>query len=273
MKGVFMTTEYLKSGDTVEIIATKQRGKFVRQPISRQQHFIVSLDRGDGVHDELLFLKRQIRKVEEPQEYPFKVGDRVEIIPTKERGRILKNDLCDPDMVWVTVQNRGDFLYLKRDIRKIEPSSECPFKVGDRVEMIQNCCMATVVEVRLEKDDQAEWFAIHVHRDDTDTKCGPYAPSELCKVESTIEPADTPVTSSLDIQIDGDHYKKMGIQPIDYALQNDLNAVQFSIVKHATRYPHKGEAITDLKKVIHYAQIALERQYNVLSQVNYQEPT
>lgn len=90
-------------------------------------------------------------------------------------------------------------------------------------------------------------------------------------VESTIEqPSPLPPTQQ---QIDGDHYRKLSIDPVEYSLANDLNCLQFSIVKHASRYPHKGEAIMDLKKVIHYAQIALERQYGVLSQISYQEPT
>lgn len=70
-------------------------------------------------------------------------------------------------------------------------------------------------------------------------------------------------------QVDGTHYAMMSIEPVDYALANQLNCLQFCMVKHASRYPNKGEAVTDLKKVIDYAQIALKRQFGVDSTITY----
>lgn len=62
-----------------------------------------------------------------------------------------------------------------------------------------------------------------------------------------------------DRQVGGDHYKNLAIQPLDYIMQNQLDYIQGNIVKYATRYPHKGQARDDLNKIIHYAQLALER--------------
>lgn len=66
--------------------------------------------------------------------------------------------------------------------------------------------------------------------------------------------------SALDKQVAGDHYKKMPIQPIEFITKNDLDWYQGNIVKYATRHHAKGGA-DDLRKVIHYAELALEAQY------------
>jgi hypothetical protein len=66
--------------------------------------------------------------------------------------------------------------------------------------------------------------------------------------------------SALDKQIDGTHYKDMAIQPIEYITKNKLDWYQGNIVKYASRHHNKGGA-DDLRKVIHYAELALEDQY------------
>ena len=68
------------------------------------------------------------------------------------------------------------------------------------------------------------------------------------------------MTSALDNQEGGDHYKKLPIQPIEYISANNLDFFQGNIVKYATRHKDKNGA-EDLRKVIHYAQLALELQY------------
>ena len=76
--------------------------------------------------------------------------------------------------------------------------------------------------------------------------------------------------SALKDQVGGNHYKDLKIQPIEYCLVNKLNNIQSSIVRYATRYPNKNKA-EDLKKIIHCAQIALELEYGVHSEVTYDE--
>lgn len=66
--------------------------------------------------------------------------------------------------------------------------------------------------------------------------------------------------SALDVQVGGSHYKDMPIQPIEYITKNKLDWYQGNIVKYASRHHFKNGA-EDLKKVIHYAQLALEDQY------------
>lgn len=77
--------------------------------------------------------------------------------------------------------------------------------------------------------------------------------------------------SAKDRQVAGGHYQKMAIQPIDYITENDLNWFQGNMVKYATRYPHKGCAVDDLRKIIHYAELALEAETQVITDRDYPE--
>lgn len=61
-------------------------------------------------------------------------------------------------------------------------------------------------------------------------------------------------------QVGGDHYKKLTIQPIEYIHHNQLDFFQGNIIKYATRHKDKYGA-EDLRKVIHYAQLAIKLQY------------
>lgn len=69
-----------------------------------------------------------------------------------------------------------------------------------------------------------------------------------------------PRKDALDVQVGGDHYKSLKIQPIEFIHANDLDFFQGNIVKYAARHKSKGGA-ADLRKVIHYAQLALQMQY------------
>lgn len=54
----------------------------------------------------------------------------------------------------------------------------------------------------------------------------------------------------LDVQIGGDHYKSMAIQPMEYSMANKLDACQHTIIKYVTRFRDKG-GIQDLEKAKH----------------------
>lgn len=66
--------------------------------------------------------------------------------------------------------------------------------------------------------------------------------------------------SSLDVQVDGDHYKKYKIQPAQYSHANNLDWYQGEIVKYITRFRDKGRK-KDLEKIIHLVQVLIELEY------------
>lgn len=66
--------------------------------------------------------------------------------------------------------------------------------------------------------------------------------------------------SALDIQIGGEHYRKMKIQPIEFIHANELDFLQGNVVKYITRHKNKNGA-ADVRKALHYCQLILELQY------------
>lgn len=78
--------------------------------------------------------------------------------------------------------------------------------------------------------------------------------------------------SCLTVQHGGNHYKDRGIQPIEFAQANNLDWKQFNVVKYVTRHKDKKGA-EDLKKAIHYLQMALEFDYGVRSAVEFDDGT
>jgi hypothetical protein len=57
--------------------------------------------------------------------------------------------------------------------------------------------------------------------------------------------------NTLDHQVGGDHYQKMGVQPWEIVEKNKLDFFEGSAVAYILRWKEKG-GLTDLKKVIHY---------------------
>lgn len=83
-------------------------------------------------------------------------------------------------------------------------------------------------------------------------------------------PPKAPTTAPADplkVQVGGDHYKGMAIQPIEFSMANRLNACQHSIIKYVCRAGSKGGkagAKQDLDKARHFIdlfQSTLEKEY------------
>ena len=63
-------------------------------------------------------------------------------------------------------------------------------------------------------------------------------------------------------QVGGNHYKKLKIQPIEYAYDNKLDPLQFSIIKYVARFRDKGGK-EDLEKARHCLNMLDEMEYGV----------
>ena len=63
-----------------------------------------------------------------------------------------------------------------------------------------------------------------------------------------------------DKQVGGDHYKKLAIQPMQYSIANNLDALQHTAIKYITRHKFKGGR-ADIEKAIHCLEMVLEMQY------------
>ena len=61
-------------------------------------------------------------------------------------------------------------------------------------------------------------------------------------------------------QVGGKHYLKYEIPPIIWALDNHINAAEFSILRYLLRYRDKN-TLEDLDKAIHYTQILVQQRF------------
>jgi len=62
---------------------------------------------------------------------------------------------------------------------------------------------------------------------------------------------------ALDIQVAGDHYKKLKIQPIEYIHANNLSYCEGNIIKYVSRWRNKA-GIADLEKAKHYIDLLIQ---------------
>lgn len=62
-----------------------------------------------------------------------------------------------------------------------------------------------------------------------------------------------------DEQIGGDHYKKYGIQPVEFIMANDIPFCEGNAIKYLVRWRDKG-GVSDLLKARHYIDLLIEGQ-------------
>ena len=63
--------------------------------------------------------------------------------------------------------------------------------------------------------------------------------------------------SAFNKQVGGGHYLKLKIQPMQYSVENNLDPLQFSVVKYVTRFRDKN-GIADLEKAKHCIEMLIE---------------
>lgn len=63
--------------------------------------------------------------------------------------------------------------------------------------------------------------------------------------------------SSLDKQVDGDHYKNLPIQPIEFIHANGIPFCEANAIKYLCRWRNKN-GIADLEKAKHYIELLIE---------------
>ena len=66
------------------------------------------------------------------------------------------------------------------------------------------------------------------------------------------------MTSALNRQTGGNHYKNMLIQPAEYAEKNGLSLLEGNVVKYISRWKLKGAPLADLLKAKHCIDLLIE---------------
>jgi hypothetical protein len=75
----------------------------------------------------------------------------------------------------------------------------------------------------------------------------------------SIAPDRTPstLTTALDKQVAGDHYKDQPIQPVEYIYANAIGYFEGNVIKYVSRW-RKKNGIADLEKAKHYIELLIE---------------
>jgi hypothetical protein len=63
--------------------------------------------------------------------------------------------------------------------------------------------------------------------------------------------------SATEIQIGGNHYSKMEIQPIEYIMKNKIPYCEANVIKYLSRWRSKN-GVEDLRKAKHYIDLLIE---------------
>jgi hypothetical protein len=65
-------------------------------------------------------------------------------------------------------------------------------------------------------------------------------------------------TKALDVQVAGNHYKSLVIQPVEYIHKNSIGYMAGNVIKYVTRYKSKGAPKADLLKARHYIDLLID---------------
>lgn len=63
--------------------------------------------------------------------------------------------------------------------------------------------------------------------------------------------------SALDVQVGGDHYRSMKIQPVEFVLANGIGFIEGCVIKYVSRWKSKG-GVADLRKARHFLDMLIE---------------
>jgi len=63
--------------------------------------------------------------------------------------------------------------------------------------------------------------------------------------------------NALDVQVAGSHYKKHGIQPVEYIHTNNIGYFEGNVIKYVSRWRNKN-GVKDLEKAKHYIDLLIE---------------
>lgn len=68
------------------------------------------------------------------------------------------------------------------------------------------------------------------------------------------------MTDALNVQVDGNHYKELKIQPVQYIHANNIPYLEGNVIKYISRWRSKG-GVKDLEKAKHYIDLLIELEF------------
>lgn len=121
----------------------------------------------------------------------------------------------------------------------------------------------TIVQVRFRGGDTdigeaGTWSLCWVTGDDADDIVAyrVFGTNTIQDLVTRAEEKHNPV-DPLAVQVAGDHYKKLKIQPIEFIHANGIPFAEGSVIKYVTRWRDKG-GIKDLEKARHFLDLLID---------------
>lgn len=84
-------------------------------------------------------------------------------------------------------------------------------------------------------------------------------PPDWTEIQRAAAAAVQAVQSPLAVQVGGDHYKSLKIQPVEYIHANNIGYFEGNVIKYVTRWRNKN-GIADLEKAKHYIDLLIEQE-------------
>lgn len=75
-----------------------------------------------------------------------------------------------------------------------------------------------------------------------------------------LEPESVSSIQATDMQVGGDHYKGMRIQPVEFIERNGLGFCEGNVIKYVSRHSNKN-GLQDLQKAKHYIDLLIQLHY------------
>lgn len=79
----------------------------------------------------------------------------------------------------------------------------------------------------------------------------------MLTVACSFTPRDIAPQSASVVQVGGDHYKAMAIQPFEYITANSIGFAEGSVIKYVSRW-RKKNGVEDLRKARHFLDLLIE---------------
>ena len=125
------------------------------------------------------------------------------------------------------------------------------FKVGDIV--IRTGCSNATVRTGLPYEISEVADSYHVQLKGHGTI---WFRTDLFDLLAPLPAEDVPEANPLNVQVSGDHYKLLPIQPIEYIHANGIPFAEGCIIKYVSRWRAKG-GLPDLEKARHFIDLLI----------------
>ena len=109
---------------------------------------------------------------------------------------------------------------------------------------LNNPCVSCIYDP--DSKTYSHWVAIDVFKNINDSVPLQHKPEDVALNKR-----------ALDVQVAGNHYKDLAIQPVEYIYANNIGYFEGNVIKYVSRWRNKN-GVKDLEKAKHYIDLLIE---------------